>query len=186
MGGGLGGEIGDIDVAVGVTGDGDDLEAAHRGAGGIGAVRAGRDEADIALTLATRLVVGSDDEEAGVFALGAGVGLERHRGKAGDFAEPGFKVLEKLGVTARLGGGRERMQFAELGPRHREHLGGGVELHRARAERDHRVDEGKVLCFEALDVAQHLVLGVVAVEGRGGEEGCLARESAKRGLRVES
>jgi len=39
-------------------------------------------------------MVGADDEEAGVFALGAGVGLQRDGGKAGDLAEPGVEILE--------------------------------------------------------------------------------------------
>src|SRR2546425_9758713 len=44
----------------------------------------------------------------------------------------------------------------------RSHLGGGVELHRARAERDHRRREGEVARLEPFDVAQHLGLGAVA------------------------
>src|SRR2546429_321802 len=46
------------------------------------------------------------------------------------------------------------------------HLGGGVELHRARAERDHSRCERQVAPFEPLDVAQHLRLGAVAMEHR--------------------
>jgi hypothetical protein len=45
--------------------------------------------------------------------------------------EPGFELLKHLLVTARLFDGRERMNLRELGPRDGEHLGGGVELHRA-------------------------------------------------------
>jgi hypothetical protein len=167
---GLGLEVGDVDVAVGVAGDGDDRVSAHGGAGGIGAVGAGGDEADVAVTLAARLVEGADDEEAGVFALRAGVGLEGDGGEAGDLGEPGFEVGEELRVALGLVGGGEGVELTELGPGDGEHLAGGVELHRARAERDHRVDEGKVLGLEALDVAEHLVLGVVAVEDRRGEE----------------
>ena len=58
----------------------------------------------------------------------------------------------------------------ELGPRHRLHLGGGVELHRARAERDHRPVEGHVVVGQPAQVAQHLGLGAVLVEHRVGEE----------------
>ena len=54
------------------------------------------------------------------------------------------------------------MDVGELGPGDRHHLGGRVELHRARAERDHRAIEREVLVGEAAQVAQHLVLGVVA------------------------
>ena len=82
----------------------------------IGAVRAGGYEADVAMTFATRLVIGADDEEAGVFALGAGVGLEGDLGEAGAFAEPGLEVFEEFRVAARLLGRSEGVKFAELGP----------------------------------------------------------------------
>ena len=179
VGGGLGGEVGDVDVAVGVAGDGDDLEAAHGGAGGIGAVGAGGDEADVAVALVAGFMIRADDQEAGILALRAGVGLEGDGGEAGDLGEPRLEVAEKFRVAARLLGGGERVEFAELGPRDGEHLGGGVELHRARPERDHRVAEGEILRLEPLDVAEHLVLGVVAVEGRVREE----RRSAGVGRR---
>src|SRR5256886_9891849 len=44
-----------------------------------------------------------------------------------------------------------------------------VELHRARAERDHRRREREVARLEPLDVAQHLGLGPIAVEYRSEE-----------------
>jgi len=94
--GSLRAEIGDVDVAVRVARDGHDLEAAHRGARGIRAVRAGGDETDVAVALAARFVKCADDEEPGVFALRAGVGLERHGGEARDFAEPGFEVAKSF------------------------------------------------------------------------------------------
>ena len=53
-------EIGEIDVAVGVTGDGDDLHSNHHGTGRVGAVRGGRDEANRAVCIAARVVVGPD------------------------------------------------------------------------------------------------------------------------------
>src|SRR2546425_7645660 len=48
-------------------------------------------------------------------------------------------------------------------PGERHHLGGRVELHRARAERDHRRGERQVPRFEPLDVAQHLRLRAIAL-----------------------
>ena len=161
-------KIGDVDVAIRIAGDGDDLVAAHRGARGIGAVGAGRDEANVAMTFVARFVVRADDEEAGVFALRAGVGLERDGGEPGDFGEPLLKILKEARVTFRLFGGCEGMHPAEFGPRDGQHFTRGVELHRARTEGDHRVAERQVLRFESADVAEHFVLGVVAVEdGRG-------------------
>jgi len=56
-------------------------------------------EADVAVALAARLVIGADDKEAGVFALGAGVGLEGDAGETSDVGEPGLEVCEEFGVA---------------------------------------------------------------------------------------
>ena len=48
----LGVQIGDIDIAVRVAGHHHDLHAGHAGGGRIGAVRGGRDQADVAMRLA--------------------------------------------------------------------------------------------------------------------------------------
>ena len=114
--GGFRGEVGDVDVALGIAGDGHDGEAAHRGAGRVGAVGTGRNQTDVAVALAARLVVGADDEQAGVFTLGSGIGLKGNAGKTGDVGQPGLKIFEKLGVAAGLFGRREGVEFAEFGP----------------------------------------------------------------------
>ena len=44
------------------------------------------DQADVAVRLAAARVAGADRQQAGVLALRAGVGLQRHRGVAGDLA----------------------------------------------------------------------------------------------------
>ena len=72
---GFGAQIGHVYVAILVAGDGNDFQPCHDGAGWVGAVRGGRDEADIA-GFAPAFVPGADDELAGVFALGTGVGLQ--------------------------------------------------------------------------------------------------------------
>ena len=77
MGGGLGLEIGQVDIALPVAGDDDDPHPGHLRRGGIGAVRRRRNQAHIAMRLAARGVVGLDDQQARVLALGAGVGLQR-------------------------------------------------------------------------------------------------------------
>ena len=71
---------------------------------------------------------------------------------------------------------------ANSGQGDRDHLAGRVELHRARAQGDHRVVEGQVTVLQALQVAQHLVLGVVGVEYRMGQDGrrCAAGRSGRR------
>jgi hypothetical protein len=45
-----------------------------------------------------------------------------------------------------------------------KHLSGGVELHGARAQGNHRVDERNILGLKVVDVSQKLGLGVVLVE----------------------
>ena len=161
---GLGFQIGDVNVPIRVARDRDDFHARHHGTGGIGAVRGSRDEADVTMRLAARFVVRADDEQPGVFALRTGVGLQGNSREARDFRQPVFEVLEKDLVAARLCQRRERMDLCKLRPRHGKHFRGGVQLHRAGAERNHRGRERKVARFEPLDVAEHLGLAVVAVE----------------------
>ena len=76
MGFGASAKVSEIDVTGFVATDGNDVEAGHNGAGGIGAVGRSRDQTNIAVRFAAIGVVSVDDEEAGVFALGAGIGLK--------------------------------------------------------------------------------------------------------------
>ena len=62
-------QIGHVNIAVGVAGDGDDFHAGHRRAGGIRAVRGSGNETDVSVLVAARFVIRADDEQAGVFAL---------------------------------------------------------------------------------------------------------------------
>ena len=114
-------------------------------------------------------VVAADGEQAGQLALGAGVGLQRHGVVAGDLRQPRLEVGDELAVALGLVERGERVERAELGPGDRRHLGGGVELHRAAAERDHRPVEGDVLVGQRPQVAEHLGLGAVGGEHRVGE-----------------
>ena len=59
-----------------VAGDQDDPQPRHRRAGGIGAMRRGRDQADVALPVAARSCQRADHQQARIFALRAGVGLQ--------------------------------------------------------------------------------------------------------------
>ena len=161
-------EIRQVDIAVLVAGDHDDAQAHHLRAGRVGAVRRGRDQADVARALALRRQVVADREQPGVLALRAGVRLQRDAGEAGDFGEHAFQLADHRQRAAHLLGRREGMQRGEARPRHRQQLGGGIELHRARAERDHRVHQREVAVLEALQIPHHLGLGVVAVEHRMG------------------
>ena len=84
----LGAEIVDVDIAARVAGDHHHLHADHAGGGRIGAVRRGGDQADLAMRLAARGVIAADRQQAGIFALRAGIRLQRDRVIAGDVAQP--------------------------------------------------------------------------------------------------
>jgi len=62
-------------------------EAAHCTRGGVGAVRRIGDEHFLALRVAIGQMVGSHDQHAGKFAVGARGGLQANSGKSGDFLE---------------------------------------------------------------------------------------------------
>ena len=153
----LGLEVGDLDVASLVAGHHHHVDAGHGRAGGVGAVGRGRDQADPAMVVASAGVVGLDGQQAGQLALGAGVGLQRHRVVAGDLGQPALQLGDELAVADGLVAGRERVDRSELGPGHRDHLGGGVQLHGARAQRDHGAVQGQVAVGQAAQVAQHAV-----------------------------
>ncbi len=132
-------------------------------------------------------MIGADHQQSGVLALGARVGLERHRREAGDLGQLILQLAEQQLVPRRLIPRREGVQAVELAPAHRHHLGRGVELHGAGAERDHRRGEREVPRLEPLDVAQHLGLRVVPVEDRvlqvGGRPG---QRGGDRALRFDA
>ena len=159
-------EIVEVDVAPRVALDRHHLHPRHHRARRIGPVGRLRDEAGDPVRLTPRPVVRADDQQPGVLALRAGVGLERHRGESGDLGELVLQLAEQQLVSRGLIPRREGMQPVELPPAHRHHLGRRVELHGAGAERDHRGGERQVARLQPLDVAQHLGLGVVPVEHR--------------------
>ena len=65
----LGAKVIDINVALVIAGHSDNFHARDDRAGGIGAVRRNRDEADVSLALTTRFVIRPNREQARVFAL---------------------------------------------------------------------------------------------------------------------
>ena len=184
--GDLGLQVVEVDLALLAAGlDDDDAHAGHHRRGGVGAVRARRDQADVAVRVAVGAVVVVDRQQPGELALRAGVGLQRHRVVAGDLGQPGLQVGEQRGVAVELALGRERVHVGEAGVGDRLHLGGGVELHRARAERDHAAVEREVAVGQPAQVAQHRRLGAVGVEHRVGQELAGARVGERRHAGVE-
>ena len=163
-------QVGEVDVAVGIASDHHDAQPGEMRGSRVGAMCRARDQADVAMGLAARSVIRADCEQAGKFTLRARIRLHRHRVVAGDLRKPGFELPDQPPVALRLILGRERMDCAESVPGDRHHLGRGVQLHGAGAERNHRSVERDVLAGEAAQVAQQLRFRAMAVEHRMGEE----------------
>ena len=89
-----------INVSAGIARHRNDAPAGHRGAGRIGAVGGSGNEADAPARLSARFVKFLYDKEAGVFALRAGIGLQRTTEKARDRAEPLLELPENNLVAA--------------------------------------------------------------------------------------
>ena len=135
-------------------------------------MRAGRDQAGVAVVVAAAEVVARGSRAGPAYSPWLpGVRLQAHRVVAGDRGQPVLEVGDQL-AHARCVGRRARTGAvaANAGPGDRLHLGGGVELHRARAERDHAAVQRDVLVGQRPQVAQHRGLGAVAGERRVGEE----------------
>ena len=118
-------------------------------------------------------MIAADGEQPRIFALAAGIGLQRHGVEAGDLGQHLLELLEELLIALRLLERREGMHHGEFAPGHRDHLGRGVELHGAGAQRNHRAVERHVLGLEPAQIAQHLGLGMIEREDRMGEIGRL-------------
>ena len=128
-------------------------------------MRRARDEAHVALAaVAARLVILADAHEPGVLAGGAGVGLQRDGIEARDVNEPLAELLQHGLVPRHLVQRHKGVDVVDLGPRDGDHLGGGVELHGARAERDDGRVEPEVLRLQLEHVPHHLRLRVVPQE----------------------
>ena len=157
----------------------------HR-AGRVGAVRRLGDQADVPVRLALGPVVPADRQQAGQLALRARVGLHRHRVIPGDLGQRLLQAGDQLQVALGLVGRGERMQVGELRPGDRLHLGRRVQLHGARAQRDHRAVQGQVAVGEPAQVPQHRGLVAVGTERRVGEEPAGAHQAGRQRVRRAS
>ena len=107
-------QIVQIDVAVLVAGDHHHAHARHLGGGRVGAMRGARDQADVAARFVTAFVVATDRQQAGVFALRAGVRLHAHRVITGQLYQPLRQLADHLLVAGSLLRRAERMQLGEF------------------------------------------------------------------------
>ena len=117
----------------------------------------GRDQDHIAVALSARPVERPESPAGRRTRPGRpSCGLQRHGVEAGDGAQQRFELLDDPPVAARLRGRCEGMDVAELGPGDRLHLRRRIQLHRARAEGNHRRVEADVLALEPLQIPHHL------------------------------
>ena len=153
--GNFGHHIVDVDIAVVFARHHHNLHSRQHSARGIGAVCAGGNQTDGAVSITPGEVIAPNSQKPGVFTLAAGVGLQRNRVIPGQLRKPRLQVGHHDQIPLGVLRGSKRVQRVELGPTDRLHLGGGIEFHRATAQWNHAAIQGVVLVREALDVAHH-------------------------------
>src|SRR4030095_11650489 len=94
----LASQVVEIDVAIFAAGNWHDFHSSHHRARRICAMRACRNQADVAMTFAARLMVLCNDEQAGEFALASGIRLERSARKTSDLGEPPLELCAHFGI----------------------------------------------------------------------------------------
>ena len=172
-------QVGHVDVALLVAGHHHDLQPGQLGRGRVGAVGRGRNQAHLALWLALRQQVLMNGLQPGILALCTGVGLERHARKAGDVGQPPAQLRQHGGIALRLAFGGEGVDVGKGRPGDGGHLGSGIELHGARAQRDHRMHQRDVAVFQPLQVADEFRFAVEAVEHLVRQHGVGAQQAGQ-------
>ena len=113
---GLGPQVVEVDVAVGVGADLDHLVAGHRHRRRVGAVR-GVGRQHLGALLAAILVVGAGEQHPGELAVGAGGGLQRDVRQPGDLRQRVLQAPHQLERALGALGSLERMQLGVPGQR---------------------------------------------------------------------
>ena len=111
-----------IHIALVIAGHRHHAHARHYGASWIGAMGTGWDQANISRRLATGAMPGTNHEQACVFPLRSGIGLQRHTGKTGECRQPSRKVLNHPLRTLLLIQRSKGMHRRKLTPTHRHKL----------------------------------------------------------------
>ena len=88
-------------------------------------------QTDVTLVLTVRAVIGSNREQTCVFALRTRVRLQTDRVITSNFAKILRQALNHVLIALGLVSGRKGVNQCKLGPSHRDHLDGCIELHRA-------------------------------------------------------
>ena len=173
-----------VDVTAVVTRDHHNLHARQHSACCVGAVSARGDQTHGAVGIPSGQVVAANSEQARVFALAAGVRLQRNRVIAGELSQPLLQVGHQdhvsLGVLER----GEGVQPTELFPGDSFHLRGGIEFHGATAQGNHAAIKRVVLIGERLEIAHHGGFRTVRVEDRVVQVAALAHHCLRQGHRT--
>ena len=113
----LGFKVSDIDIAVIITFDHDNLHACHDCTRWIRSVRGFRDQADRSTGISIAQVITSDGQHPRVFALRASIRLQRYCRKPSDLSNRILEFLEHLEIALGLLLRCKWMKVAELWPR---------------------------------------------------------------------
>ena len=159
-------QICDVDIAGLRAFDHHNVKSCHRSTRRIGAVSRRGDEADIAAIFTARSMIGANSEQSGIFALAAGVRLQRNSVKASNLAQPIFQFHDHFADTLSMAIRRKRMQTGDRSPRHGHHFRSCIQLHCARTKRDHCAIQCQILVCQPPQEAHHLRFRAVFVEYR--------------------
>ncbi|CCK15585.1 hypothetical protein BN136_1595 [Cronobacter universalis NCTC 9529] len=181
---GFGTQIGEIDIALLITGDHHHLHPRHLRRRRVSAVRGARNKADIAMAFVATLVIMANRQQARVFTLRAGVRLHAQRVVAGQFHQPVGELANHLQIPFRLIRRTERMQLGEFRPGDRDHFRRRVKFHGAGAKRDHRLIQRQIFTLEAVHIAHHLGFAVVAIKDRMRQDRVIAQHRGRNGAAV--
>ena len=89
------------------------------------------------MRFAAILEIFTNHHQTRVLTLSTRVWLHAHGMETGDLTQIFVQLLDDLHVTLRLIHWDEWVQTIELGPCHRNHFGGSIQLHGAATQRNH-------------------------------------------------
>ena len=170
-------QIVQVDVAVLITSDNHNLHPRHLCGCRVSAVGRSRDQTDIAVAFVTAFVIVTNRQQTRIFALRAGVRLHADGVITGQFCQPLGKLADHLVITFCLLWRAVRVKFSEFRPGDRDHLGGSVQLHGARTQRDHCLVQRQIFALQRVHVAHHLGFTVIAIEYRVAQDGVIAQHT---------
>ena len=165
-------QVSKIDIAVFIAGHHHHLHSRHLRGSRVGAVSGAWDQADIAMPLVAAFVVMTNRQQARVFALRAGVRLHADRIVAGQLNQPVGELSDHLVI-------------GKFRPGDGDHLGGGIQLHGAGAQRDHRLVQRQILTLQRVHIAHHLGFAVVAVKHRMSKDRIVAQHAGRDRAAIE-